>query len=442
MGSEATEGVREVSGFVGCTVSTVSHLARARVAAESWRRHHPRSPFFVLLVDTDDWPRSGENCEIVLPGELGLSPEELAIQRGIYDAYEFCCALEPPLIRLLLDRGASAVALTDTDAAFYEPVDDLGDAATEAALILIPASIRQVPRRTYFPAGGPIEFRKSMSGLFNTGLLAVGQGGGEFVDWWSARLARDCLREPKAGMWTDQIWVEWATVYFEHKVLRDSSLNVGIWNLDERNLDATDGRPTVDGSPLRHFHFWGFDPRQPHLNSLYYEEHRRHLERAGGRVLPPPPANPVLSDLVGRYTRDLLRSGSGDLLERPYPHAVSAGGRPLDLRERAIYREAVLAAEARGADLPPNPFDPARIDEFERMVDDPAWLRSLSTEAQTRLELVRPAGLSRSSFVRASKRLLPAARYALSGRSPFPNRTPFSIDSTVRVESGVVRLEY
>ena len=375
----------------------------------------------MLLADADKWPRDDEQCEIVVAGELGFSPDELAVQRGIYDAYEFCCALEPPLIRLLLDRGASAVVLTDTDTRFYEPIGDLGSAATENGLILIPTSLRDVPRQGYFYAGGPIEYRKSMSGLFNTGLLAVGRVGGGFVDWWAARLARDCLKAPQAGMWTDQIWVEWATVYFEHKVLRDSSVNVGIWNLDERDLNATEGRPTVDGSPLRHFHFWGFDPRQPHLYSVYYEEHRRRVQRETGRVLPPPSQNPVLSDLVERYTKDLLRSGSDDLLERPYPYAVSAGGRPLELRERAIYREAVLAAEARGAELPPNPFDPARIEEFERMFDDPAWLRSLSPQAQTRLEQVRPPGLSRSSFARAGKRLLPAARYALSGRYPHPD---------------------
>ena len=27
-----------------------------------------------------------------------------------------------------------------------------------------------------------------MSGLFNTGLLAVGRSGGEFVDWWAPDL--------------------------------------------------------------------------------------------------------------------------------------------------------------------------------------------------------------------------------------------------------------
>src|SRR5579862_7554448 len=103
------------SGFLGCTLSTVSHLARARVAAESWRRHHPESPFVVLLIDDDDWPADDEPFDVVLPAELDLSAEELAVQRGIYDAYELATALEPHLIRLLLDRGASAVVFTDTD---------------------------------------------------------------------------------------------------------------------------------------------------------------------------------------------------------------------------------------------------------------------------------------------------------------------------------------
>ncbi len=47
------------------------------------------------------------------------------MQQGIYDAYELSCALEPHLLRMLLDRGASAVVFTDTDTCFYAPVDDL-----------------------------------------------------------------------------------------------------------------------------------------------------------------------------------------------------------------------------------------------------------------------------------------------------------------------------
>lgn len=422
------------SDVVGCTSSTVSHLPRARVVAESWRRYHPDSPFAVLLTDGQDWPREPEGFDIVLPEELGLAASELAVQRGIYDAYELTCALKPRLLQLLLRRGVSAVVFTDTDTRFYAPVDDVAATAASSSLVLTPSTSRPVGVRRYLPVG-PLEHRHLLSGLFNTGLLAVGPEGRAFLDWWGDRLARDCLVERPAGMWTDQMWVDWVPVYFEHVISRDTSLNVGIWNLDERELQDVEGRPSVDGAPLRHFHFWGFDPRRPNEYSAYYDGIGAYYKQVSGRRLPPPPPNPALTRLLQDYARRLLECGSEELLGRSYRYGVSASGRSLGLRERAVYREAVLAAEARGAAQPPNPFDPAAIDEFERLVDDPASLRSLSPQAQRRLEQVRPAGISRSSFARVSKRLRPALRYSLSGR--------FTPDApALRVESEAVRLEY
>ena len=425
----------EAASFVGCTAGTVSYLPRARVAAESWRRHHPESPFYVLLVDGDDWPADDEQFEVVRAAELPLSPEELAVQQGIYDAYELSCALRPHLIRLLLERDITAVVFTDSDTCFFAPVDDLARAATGAGLVLLPTSARPVSLRRYFPAG-QIEYRQWMNGLFNCGLLAVGQGGRDFVEWWAGWLARDCLREPAAGLWVDQLWLDWAPVYFEHLILRDSSLNVAFWNLDEREPHELDGRPAIDGAPLRHFHFAGFDPHRPELLSTYYTELAGLYKQVYDRELPPRPSNPVLDDLLRRYAKELLRSGSDELRGRPYDYAVSAGGRPLDRRERAIYREAVLAAEARGADLPPNPFDPSRSEEFDRLVDDPASLRSLSPRAQKRLELVRPPGLSVSSVTRVGSRLAAAVRYALT------EQPPPDLEIHGRTPSDTVRLEY
>ena len=412
------------TGFVGCAAGTVSYLPRARVAAESWQRHHPQSPFVLLLVDGQDWPRETEPFQIVVPEDLGLTSEELATQRGIYDAYEMSGALRPHLLRMLLEWGARAIVFTDTDTCFYSAVDDLALAATMSGVVLSPHSTRPVHARQYFPSS-QIEYGQRTNGLFNTGLLAVGPEGRDFLDWWAGWLARDSLREPSAGIWSDQLWVDWAPVYFEHVVVRDSSLNVAFWNLDERELHEVEGRAIVDGAPLRHFHFAGFDPRQPERLSTYLDE-----------AWPPPPANPVLTRLLHEYAERLLESGSEELCERPYRYAVSAGGRPLELRERVIYREAVLAAEARGGDPPPNPFDPARIDEFERLVDDPASLRLLSPQARKRVERARPAGLSPSSLARIIRRLLPAARYALT------ERPPPSLETSARIASDAVRREY
>ena len=131
-----------------------------------------------------------------------------------------------------------------------------------------------------------------MNGLFNTGLLAVGPSGSAFLDWWVGWLARDCLREGSAGMWVDQLWIDWAPIYFEHLIVRDSSLNVGYWNLDERELSESDGTPTIDGAPLRHFHFVGFDPRRPELLSIYSEELGDYIREVLGRDLPAPSSSP------------------------------------------------------------------------------------------------------------------------------------------------------
>jgi hypothetical protein len=408
--------------FVGCAVGTVSYLARARVVAESWRRHHPDSPFFVLLTDGDDWLAESEPFEVVLPTDLGLTREELAVRRGIYDAYEMAASLKARLPRVLLDRGASAVVFADTDSSFYGAIDDLAQTDPERGIVLFPHSTRPVRVRRYFPAS-QLEYGRLTNGLFNTGLYVSGPGGRSFLDWWDGWLARDCLKEQAAGLWADQIWADWAPVYFEHAVVRDPSVNVAFWNLDERELREMDGRPTVDGVPLRHFHFAGFDPRRPDILSTYVPDAS-------------PPPNPDLTRLLGEYADRLRTCGDDELRKRAYVYGVSAGGRPLRPHERAIYRETVLAAEARGADPPPNPFDPSRVDEFEHLVRDPSALRSLSPQAQQRLARVRPSGLSRSSFARAARRVPSALRYAAK-EQPLPGR-----DITARVASDAVRQEY
>ena len=351
------------------------------------------------------------------------------MQQAVYDPFELSCALKPPFFRLLLDRGASAVVFTDTDTCFYAPVDDLADIAAAAGLAVFPHAVRPAPERRYLPLG-QIEYQQMVGGLFNLGFIAVGRRGDAFLDWWGDRLARDCLRERPAGLWTDETWVDWAPVYFEHTIVRDTSVNVAYWNLDERELHEIDGKPAVDGALLRHFHFAGFDPRRPELLSSYVEEIMRGAERSW----PSPPANHVLARLLGEYAERLLEDGSEELRERPYRFGFSAGGRSLGLRERAVYREAVIAAETRDTDPPPNPFDSTRTHEFERLVDDPGSLHSLRPGPGATRTL-RPPGISRSSLTRTRNRLLPAARYALTGRHP----PEVPSDGG---ESDVVRLEY
>ena len=156
-------------------------------------------------------PTRASRCRSCYRRSSQLAPEELE-KKAIYNAFELSCALKPHLFRLLLDRSASAIVFTDTDTFFYAPVTDLADRAAMVGLALIPHEARPpAPVRSYVPLAH-VEYRRFVGGLFNLGFIAVGQGGEAFLDWWGARLARDRLTEPAAGMYVDERWVDWVPV--------------------------------------------------------------------------------------------------------------------------------------------------------------------------------------------------------------------------------------
>src|SRR5437588_1601306 len=45
------EVLRQRAGFAGCTIIAKNYIAMARVLADSFKRFHPESPFFALLLD-------------------------------------------------------------------------------------------------------------------------------------------------------------------------------------------------------------------------------------------------------------------------------------------------------------------------------------------------------------------------------------------------------
>ncbi len=354
------------------------------------------------------------------------------MQMGIYDAYELSCALRPYLLRLLLDRGASAAVFTDTDTCFYAPVDDLARTAADAGLALIPTDDPSGPRTTLLsrrPARVPPHHERSLQPR-----AAGGRPEGERVPRLVGSPARPRLPQrtgsrhvgrPDLGRLGTALLRAYdrARLLVGRRVLEPGRARPG-----RAGGQARGRRHSASPLPLRRLR------SAPAGASLHLFRganglHRTQLACVHLRAR-------FSTRLLRDYADRLLASDDEELRDRPYGHGVSAGGRPLGPRERTIYREAVLAAEARREDPPPSPFDPSRIDDFERLVDDPASLRSLSAQAQRRLEDLRPPGISVSSFSRVGRRLLAAPSYVLTDQSPPDPEAPG------RVGSDRVRLEY
>src|SRR3954468_2636134 len=137
-------------------------------------------------------------------------------------------------------------------------------------------------------------------------------------------------------------------------VLRDPGYNVAYWNLPTRRLTRDGDGYTVDGRPLRFFHYSGFDPAQPHKLSL----HQDRIEVA---------ENPALNELCEHYAQRLLSRGHAAAQRWPYTYARLVDGTPVDV----VLRRAVRDAFATGA-VHANVLTPQGAREILRWAREPA----------------------------------------------------------------------
>ncbi len=177
--------------------------------------------------------------------------------KAIYGVTEFATAVKPWLFRTLL-AAHETVTYLDPDIKVFAPLDDIPVLALEHGIVLTPHLLEPLPRDDLEPSETTI----LQSGMFNLGFVAVGPKAIPFLDWWSERLARECIIAPEAGRFVDQRWVDFVPTLFDHVVQRDPGLNVAWWNLSDRTV-RWNGRWEVDGVPIRFFHFSGYSPETP-----------------------------------------------------------------------------------------------------------------------------------------------------------------------------------
>jgi glycosyltransferase involved in cell wall biosynthesis len=327
-----------------CTIIACNYLPFARVLAESFLDHHPGAPFTILLIDGNgDAPAGGDPRVTWLGlGDLGLEAAEIRRLAAIYDVTELATAVKPLLLQRLLDQGHETAVYLDPDIRVYAPLDPLADLVRAHGIVLTPHSTEPYPRD-----GRQVDaFFILSAGVYNLGFIAVGPQARPFLAWWWSLTRREALVDVAKMMFTDQRFVEFVPAFFDHVILKDPGWNVAYWNLHGRIVAGSDGAWTVNGGPLRFFHFSGFDPSTPWLLSKYQGERPRILlsER------------PALARLCEAYASELRRTGA----ERPsssYGWARLPSGTELTTRMRRLYWTALRDWEAGRGPEPPNPFE-------------------------------------------------------------------------------------
>lgn len=401
------------AGSVVGTIVARNYLAYAMVLEASVREHDPDVDVVTLLVDGTEADREQPGLgRVVLPGDLGLPPDELEPMVLMYSVMELSTALKPALLRHLLSSGYRSAAYLDPDIYVVGSLRNVFDAAQEHGIALTPHTLRAVPRD-----GLEIAERSIMrAGIFNLGFVAVAEQAGEFLDWWHTRLRTDAVVDFAAAMFTDQRWADWIPALFGHTVLRDPGLNVAYWNAHERPLTTdADGQVLADGRPLRFVHFSGFDPVRPGVLSKHTGRYPRALLSDA----------PVLARLCAEYAERLVAAGHLERRSAPYGFDAVEGLRPLSPELRNVYRSA-LVGELPFSAPPTRPLTapadveawletPARVAPWTELcpADYVAWMSTEALRERYTDPLVTSAAALRAELHPASGPL-PSATGALA----------------------------
>jgi glycosyltransferase involved in cell wall biosynthesis len=336
-----------------CTIIDRNCLAQARVLALSYAEHNHGAPCTALLVDD---PQAGvddadEPFEIVRPDQLGI--DRFDGMAAMYDLTALATAVKPWLLGHILERDAEPLAYFDPEIRFYDEIDEIRRLATDEELVLTPhVSHDPLPRDGLEPS----ELDLLAAGTYDLGFIALapGETARRLIAWWSEHLRFDCVIEQGADVFVDQRWFDLiGSVIPRFHILRDPGANVAYWNLHERTLRHEADRYTVNGQPLRFFHFSGFDPARPFALS----ERQTRVRLAD---------EPVIAELCDDYAAALNAQGFARPRRARWTYGRLADGTMLTPMMRRLYADGERAGAFRFS-----PFTEVGTEEFIAWCQEP-----------------------------------------------------------------------
>lgn len=328
----------------GCTIANSHYLAHARVLAKSFQENHPGAGFTVLVIDDfESAPRRDEPFTTLAPADIGIDEQEFRRRATMYITQGLVVSMKPDLLLALLDAGHESVLFVDADGCVYDDLSHLGELARQHALVLSPHSNDPYP---LWEVDSP-EQTFIRAGAMNAGLIGVAPEARPFLGWWRERTARRCVFDQPRGLFLEQTWLMLAPAMFSHHLLRDRGCNVAGWNLHTRDVRWDGETASIDGEPLRHFHFaMSYDPEHP--ERLTGSEHAYWWPSLRER--------PGVARLSREYARRLLDAGYHEVRQGAPLFDAMPQGAPIEPWMRASYRAALIHAEMHGEPEPPNPF--------------------------------------------------------------------------------------
>jgi len=309
------------------TLCSNNYLARAVALGESVLHNNPDYIFQIGLVDrkSDQVDYTLIPFEIAEVESIGITAFEDMFNR--YSITELNTAVKPFYFQYFFktfDKNDICIYL-DPDILVYNAFEDLEKVLEENEIVITP--------HLTTPLNDDKEQAENdflNTGLYNLGFIALkkGEESQKLINWWSTRLETKAFVEFEKGMFTDQLWINFAPLFFKKvHVLTHPGYNMAYWNLHERRLTSALEIIKEDQLyPLVFFHFSGYDPLVPEIVSRY--QNRFSFENRKDIVF-----------LFDSYRKSLIVKEYGKYIEIPCYYAVEKSKK--DLNEYDDYKSTI-----------------------------------------------------------------------------------------------------
>ncbi len=253
-----------------CTIIGKNYLAAARCLTDSFLEHHPEGQVYVLVIDDLEgyFVPAQERFITVTVDQLGLAEFEAFTLR--YNVLELSTAVKPFFLEYLFRQPAhEKICYFDPDIYFYQPLTEIWDLLDTYGIVLIPHLLDFLDDEFR-----PSELDILRAGCYNLGFIGLAQHAelDRFLRWWQKKLIKECVVDFEKGYFVDQKWIDLAPSLFSSVYIhRDPGCNVAYWNLNHRHIKHQAGLYTINGSPLKFFHFSGFSPQHMERISKYQD---------------------------------------------------------------------------------------------------------------------------------------------------------------------------
>ncbi|WP_207426483.1 hypothetical protein [Pedobacter sp. SYSU D00535] len=319
------------------TIVAKNYLGLAKVLADSVRAHNEKVAFYAFVVDGIGNINEDELSFPIIQVKGNLIKEESSFLEMAfkYNVTEFCTSVKSFAFTYLFESGFTHAIYFDPDVLVTHSLDTVWDRLESEFIVLTPHVCTIQENFTgIIPDTAFLNF-----GVYNLGFIALKKTSESitFLAWWGTRLKTYAFNQTAAGLFTDQIWLNFIHCFFKEGigVSHDLGLNLGPWNLHERKVVFRDSKFFVnnritdgDEYPLVFTHFSGFD----YLNLGLAKNSFKGIEIDG---------YPDIEPLVNLYAERLQANHFSDFFKLGYQYSCFDNGIPINALYRRLYKEAL-----------------------------------------------------------------------------------------------------